>query len=176
MSVQTEIARLTSAKADLKAAIETKGGAVPAAATLDAYGDLVRQIPGGEAYLDKASYDPQGKKRDIFAEIAAGTALYTATFRMDAWTGGGPYTQTVSATPEGEAPALTAAMALVNPFGFQRTGVDSTDKILKSTLNILCGLGAHVEPGAGTLTVSVPEKPASDLEVWFAAREVNENA
>lgn len=176
MSVQTEIARLTSAKADLKAAIEAKGGAVPSAATLDAYGDLVRQIPGGEAYLDKASYDPQGKNRDIFAEIAAGMALYTATFLMDEWTGDGPYTQTVSATPEGDAPILTADMALVTPFGFQRTGVADTDKILKSTLNILCNLEAQSQPGAGTLTMSVPEKPASDLEVWFAAREVSENA
>lgn len=45
MSVQTEIERLKTAKADLKAAIEEKGVTVPDYAALDDYGALVQQIP-----------------------------------------------------------------------------------------------------------------------------------
>lgn len=44
MSVQTEIGRLQTAKAELKSAIEAKGVTVPEAATLDGYGALVSQI------------------------------------------------------------------------------------------------------------------------------------
>lgn len=47
MSVQTEIDRLKTAKAELKTAIEEKGVAVPEATTLDGYGALVSQIASG---------------------------------------------------------------------------------------------------------------------------------
>lgn len=45
MSVQTEIGRLTAAKAALKTAIEAKGVTVPETATLDNYSGYVGQIP-----------------------------------------------------------------------------------------------------------------------------------
>lgn len=45
MSVSSEVARLRAAKSDLVAAIEGKGVAVPAGATLDELPALVRQIP-----------------------------------------------------------------------------------------------------------------------------------
>lgn len=57
MSVQTEIERLKTAKADLKAAIEEKGITVPEAATLDGYGALVSQISGGGGSIRAFSYD-----------------------------------------------------------------------------------------------------------------------
>ena len=47
MSIATEISRLQTAKADIKAAIEAKGVTVPAAAKLDTYDDYVAQISGG---------------------------------------------------------------------------------------------------------------------------------
>lgn len=47
MSIVDEITRLTSAKADIKAAIEAKGVTVPAAATLDAFPSYVSAISGG---------------------------------------------------------------------------------------------------------------------------------
>lgn len=47
MSVATEIQRLNTAKADIKAAIEAKGVTVPSSATIDTYDDYVSQISGG---------------------------------------------------------------------------------------------------------------------------------
>lgn len=47
MSIQTQIERLTDAKAALKTAIEQKGVAVPEGAPLEQYATLVEQIAGG---------------------------------------------------------------------------------------------------------------------------------
>lgn len=47
MSIVDEITRLTSAKADIKAAIEAKGVSVPSSATLDAFPSYVSAISGG---------------------------------------------------------------------------------------------------------------------------------
>lgn len=47
MSIASEITRLQTAKADIKAAIEDKGVTVPSAATLDDYADYVSAISGG---------------------------------------------------------------------------------------------------------------------------------
>ena len=47
MSIATEIARLQTAKSDLKTAIEGKGVTVPSTTTLDGYADLVDAISGG---------------------------------------------------------------------------------------------------------------------------------
>lgn len=47
MSIQSEINRLESAKADIKTAIESKGVTVPESTTLEAYGALVGQIQAG---------------------------------------------------------------------------------------------------------------------------------
>lgn len=47
MSIESEITRLTTAKADLKTAIENKGVTVPSDATLDAYADYVDNISTG---------------------------------------------------------------------------------------------------------------------------------
>lgn len=48
MSIQSELSRLSNAKSEIKAAIESKGVQVPNSATLDEYGNLIRQIPGIE--------------------------------------------------------------------------------------------------------------------------------
>lgn len=47
MSIQTEITRLQTAKADIKTAIELKGVNVPSSATIDTYDDYVSQIVTG---------------------------------------------------------------------------------------------------------------------------------
>lgn len=48
MSIQTQIERLTEAKATLKTAIEQKGVDVPEGAPLEQYAPLVEQITGGD--------------------------------------------------------------------------------------------------------------------------------
>lgn len=47
MSIASEISRIQSAKADIKAAIESKGVTVPNNTKLDAYAPLIRAIEGG---------------------------------------------------------------------------------------------------------------------------------
>lgn len=47
MSIASEITRLQTAKADIKAAIEDKGVTVPSAAMLDEFSDYIDEISGG---------------------------------------------------------------------------------------------------------------------------------
>ena len=47
MSVESEIIRLQTAKADLKTSIEDKGVTVPSSTKLDGYADLVDNIVAG---------------------------------------------------------------------------------------------------------------------------------
>ena len=73
MSVSSELTRLQAAKADIAAALAEKGVSVPQGSTLDAFGDLVRQVKTGPTVL-------------------------SATFSAAQWTGStDPYTLTISA-------------------------------------------------------------------------------
>lgn len=83
MSVSSQLSRLQAAKADIAAALAEKGVSVPAGSTLDAFGDLVRQVKTGSTVL-------------------------SATFSADQWTGStDPYTLTISAADrDGAAPLL----------------------------------------------------------------------
>jgi hypothetical protein len=47
MAIQTEITRISTAKADIKTAIEAKGVTVPSSTKLDGYATLVNNIPSG---------------------------------------------------------------------------------------------------------------------------------
>ena len=51
MSIQSELDRISTAKAELKSAIESKGVSVPENTSLSGYGDLVEQIQQGGPYL-----------------------------------------------------------------------------------------------------------------------------
>ena len=51
MSIATEIARLQTAKADIKTAIESKGVTVPSNASIDTYDTYVSQIKTGPEYI-----------------------------------------------------------------------------------------------------------------------------
>lgn len=178
MSVQTEINRLQTAKADLKSILESKGMAVPGDASLNAYVDLTDQLGNGD--MRKAVYDPGGKSRDIFAAVAANAALYRATFLLDGWSAapedavanGYRYTQTAAlAAEDPDAPAVTADSRFLPQMGTPKTGVAETDSILKEALNVLSGGVSTV--GDGTVTALVQEKPAADLPVvWMLRTEV----
>lgn len=60
MSIVDEITRLTSAKADIKAAIEAKGVTVPATAHLDAFPSYVGAISAGGASVEALSVSSNG--------------------------------------------------------------------------------------------------------------------
>ena len=82
MSVSSELSRLQAAKADIAAALAEKGVSVPAGSTLDAFGDLVRQVKTGPTVLSVA-------------------------FSASQWTGSAdPYTLTVSAPDRDSAAPL----------------------------------------------------------------------
>lgn len=83
MSVSSQLSRLQAAKADIAAALAEKGVAVPAGSTLDAFGNLVRQVKTGSTVL-------------------------SATFSADQWTGStDPYTLAIPAADrDGAAPLL----------------------------------------------------------------------
>ena len=83
MSVSSELSRLQAAKADLAAALAEKGVSVPEGSTLDAFGNLVRQVKTSSTVL-------------------------SAIFSADQWTGSAdPYTLTIPTTNrEGATPLL----------------------------------------------------------------------
>ena len=82
MSVSSELSRLQAAKADIAAALAEKSVSVPAGSTLDAFGDLVRQVKTGPTVL-------------------------SAAFSASQWTGSAdPYTLTVSAPDRDSAAPL----------------------------------------------------------------------
>lgn len=51
MSIASEISRIQTAKADIKAAIESKGVTVPSDAKIDAYAPLIQAIGGGDGTM-----------------------------------------------------------------------------------------------------------------------------
>jgi hypothetical protein len=60
MSIANEIQRLQTAKANIKAAIESKGVTVPSATTIDGYAQLINSIPTGDPVIDGHYYRDLG--------------------------------------------------------------------------------------------------------------------
>ena len=58
MSIQTELTRLTNAKAAIKAAIEGKGVTVPEATLLDGMAALIESIEAGGCTITSGSFTP----------------------------------------------------------------------------------------------------------------------
>ena len=69
MSIQTELTRLTNAKAAIKAAIEGKGVTVPDATLLDGMASLIESIEAGGG---------AGGIPSPFTKVTTGTVLYTS--------------------------------------------------------------------------------------------------
>lgn len=69
MSIQTELTRITNAKAAIKAAIEGKGVTVPAATLLDGMASLIESIeaggglPSGISQIEYGTYTPTEDKK-----------------------------------------------------------------------------------------------------------------
>lgn len=135
------------------------------------------QINAGTAAMLRATYDPQGKNKDIFAAIAACAPLYTATYLLDGWTEadedakgrGYNWAQTVQLVPDdNDAPAVTADSIFVTTASYLPTGVVSTDEVLDEALSIIDG--GYTTSGAGTVTTLVVDKPTADIPVRWAIR------
>lgn len=96
--------------------------------------------------------------------------LYKATFSVDGWTGGGPYTQTVSVQAVDGGPAITSSSHMTS-------GLFCDDTVQGDAQEALLEAAALVDKGkktfgSGTITcVLEDEKPEADAEVYFNAKK-----
>lgn len=166
-------------------------GAYTKEQTDSAINGKIVEIGGGD--MQQAVYDPTGKRKDIFAETESlekskmsvsvydpqnkkedifsyGPHLYKATFLLDGWSGGGPYTQTVSVQAVDGGPAITDQSHMTSALFFD----DTVQGDARSTLQEAAALvdGGTKTFGSGTITCVIQdEKPTADAEVFFNARK-----
>lgn len=89
---------------------------------------------------------------------------YAATYTLEGWTGGGPYTQTATLVPLDGGPAVTADSKFDGPFMTEQVNDAETRATLLEVLSLING--AYVTLGDGTMTVSgVAEQPQAEIEV-----------
>ena len=126
--------------------------------------------PKGDTGLTGAA----GPKGDTGLQGIQGPAgngfLYKATLTVAAWTSTtvnsvAAYTQTVTPTKVNGGPTITAQMQFDGPMCRQTNNTD-TNETLMEVLNII-NAGYTVTNAAGTVTVTVFEKPTSDIEVYW---------
>lgn len=137
---------------------------------LKAYTDE-KLIELGTGDMAQAIYDPQGRHTDIFAAVDAakrlGLSLYRAAVLCDGFAAGvSGYSQRV--TPQvlaGE--AVTAATQLAPPM-LLPTGEQATDEALAETLALINA--GFAETAAGSITLTVWELPATDIELYWYGR------
>ena len=103
------------------------------------------------------------------ARYAADGFLYEATLTVNAWTSttvnsAAAYTQTVTPTKVNRGPTITAQMQFDGPMCRQTNNSDTNEKLLE-VLNIINK--GYTVTGSGTVTVTVFEKPTSDIEVYW---------
>lgn len=121
----------------------------------------IKNINAGSETMLKATYDPNGRGRDIFSDMPY---LYKATFNVDSWSGNGPYTQTVPLTPVDGGPAVTADSTSVMA-GIDISLPEETRAELRTAASIINEATRTL--GAGTISVSAEEKPDVDAEIYF---------
>ena len=135
----------------------------------------LNDINAGTAAMLRSTYDPQGRRTDIFKAIEGTAAMYTAKLTLDGWiacTGtdlanGYAYKQTATLKADNSnAPTVTENSVFVSGVGFTPTGVVATDEELAEVLDII-NAGKTVS-GAGSVTVYVQEKPTAAINAWWA--------
>lgn len=92
---------------------------------------------------------------------------YSATFKFDAWTGEGPYSQTVVLIPKDGGPSVTPDFQFASPPWCGQVSDDTTREKLLEILGLINNSNCTL--GEGTITADrVQEKPTADIEViWF---------
>lgn len=123
------------------------------------------QPSGSSDYMQRKTYDPQSKNRDIFAYPSH---LYKATFLLDNWSSSSPYTQTVSVKAVDGGPAIT-------PQSHMTTGLLIDDTLPDDTIDAIQEAARLIDNGrktfgSGTITcVLRGDKPDTDVEIFFNA-------
>lgn len=92
---------------------------------------------------------------------------YSATFKFDAWTGDGPYAQTVNLVPKDGGPEVTSDFDFSSPPWCGQVSDDDTREKLLEILGLINNSNCTL--GSGTITADrVKDKPTADIEViWF---------
>lgn len=90
--------------------------------------------------------------------------LYKATFKLDSWSGDGPYTQTVALTPVDGGPAVTADFTS-DPAGIDNSLPEEAKAKLRPAAAAVFKAARTL--GSGTVSVSADKKPMVDTEVYF---------
>lgn len=140
------------------------------AAMIEDLREVISGIEAGSEVMLKAVYDTKGRGVDVYDY---GPHLYRATLELDAWSGDGPYTQTATLTPLDGGPAVTAQSQIMSGVMCEQTADQSTNEALQEVLGIINAGQATL--GAGTVTVTVFEKPTSDIEAIWQIRQGGEN-
>lgn len=123
------------------------------------------QPSGSSDYMQRETYDPQSKNRDIFAYPSH---LYKATFLLDNWSSSSPYTQTISVKAVDGGPAIT-------PQSHMTTGLLIDDTLPDDTIDAIQEAARLIDNGrktfgSGTITcVLRGDKPDTDAEIFFNA-------
>ena len=148
MSIQSEISRIETAKADLKTAIEAKGGTIADGTSISAYA----------AALDAAKIrisDVEGLE-DALSGKSDKTVTLICTLYASGWSGAAPYSQTVSVSGLTEANCghVLACAALSNTQSLAQSQQEAWNMV------------SRVTAAAGGITaVCFEEKPQTDIPV-----------
>lgn len=120
--------------------------------------------------LAESTYDPHGRRTDIFKYTDKVANVYYATLNVNNWGSTGTtdqangllYQQRVYlSSTNSHALAVTASSVFLSGVGFDSTGVADTDDTLAEVLEIINK--GHTETVGGAVLVKVREKPTASI-------------
>ena len=130
----------------------------------------LNDINAGTASMLRSTYDPQGRRTDIFKAIDKVSNIYYARLTLGGWTAcssadqanGLLYQQTATLScANSHAPVVTAASEFLSGIGYDKTGVPATDDVLNEVQDIIND-GVTVT-AYNAVRVKVKEKPTAEI-------------
>lgn len=150
--------------------MDTSGFFKQLSAQLDVLRQEISDVESGTAAMMRATYDPQGRKTDIFKAIDKVSNIYYARLTLNGWTACSSadqakdllYQQTATLTcANSHAPVVTAASEFLSGIGYDKTGVPATDDVLNEVQDIIND-GVTVT-AYNSVLVKVKEKPTAEI-------------
>lgn len=138
----------------------------------------LKQLHAGTATMLRATYDPQGRQRDIFKAVDSVAPRYKARYTLAGWAAvtdetakakGYAYTQTATLTPiDANAPEITADSDFLSTPRYEPPGVPATEEVLDAVLAIINA--GNTVSGANAVTTMVQELPDAEIEIIWEMR------